>query len=158
MTPFILVGALVLLIVGAVVVYRFMSPQPVSPGPAQAGVAATQSNHVAQIDDALQELLRTGNEGGFVIVEIAGTEQFVQFAGSAGEPILLDFPVINLSADEQGRADALFGSIPGVKKTEDGFTVDFGTDTNAAARLGARVLAEVHGAGADATLSISAGE
>ena len=51
-----------------------------------------------RIEAALQALLQRNNEDAFVIFEDKATGKFVQFAGSAEQPLLLDLPLQALDA------------------------------------------------------------
>ena len=61
-----------------------------------------------RIRDALTALTSRANVNGFVIVEHQATGKFVQFTGSAGEPLVLDLPDQTLSELEFYRAVAFF--------------------------------------------------
>lgn len=62
----------------------------------------------ATIAAELRSLLGRENEDAFVIFEDAGSGKFVQFAGTATEPLLLDLPEQTLSEAEFYRAVAFF--------------------------------------------------
>ena len=68
-----------------------------------------------RIEAALQALLQPTNEDAFVIFEDRATGKFVQFTGSAEEPLLLDLPLQALDTAERQRAQDLFRtfSLPG---------------------------------------------
>jgi hypothetical protein len=60
--------------------------------------------HKKEITAALAALLREESAGAFVIFEEKKTGKYVQFVGSATEPLLLDLPMVALSEDEKQRA------------------------------------------------------
>lgn len=115
---------------------------------------ADGSDHAPQIRSVLDQLLESG-EGSFVYVEVEGKRWFVQFAGSLTEPLYLDLPITQLTADESTRAEAFFASIPGSEKGNQSFGVRLSRDTAAAAKLALRTLKEVYHADPAATLKIT---
>lgn len=62
----------------------------------------------SKIAEALSSLLVRRNDDAFVIIEHPETQKFVQFAGSATEPLLLDLPSQTLSEEEFYKAVQLF--------------------------------------------------
>lgn len=103
---------------------------------------------------ALQEVLRR-NDAPFAIVEHVQSGKFVQFAGSARDPLLLDVPVQALAPDEQERAEQLFAALGGTQ-SESGFQLETGRDAGEAARIALRVFREVFQLPHDAELTVSA--
>lgn len=104
---------------------------------------------------ALERLL-TRDWGAFVIIEVEATGDFVQFAGSTEQPLLMDVPVQSLSEDEQARARQFFEGA-GLGAFDDdmqSFMVELGRDPEAAAETALRALRDIFDAPADAALEI----
>ena len=109
-----------------------------------------------KIEETLNRLLARG-EGAFVVCEDRPSGKFVQFAGSRDEPLVLDLPVQQLSADELERAEIFFREL-GVSYEEwpvfdqpdgqevgaqGGFQLELGQDTRRGADLTLRLFTEV---------------
>jgi hypothetical protein len=109
----------------------------------------------ARIIAALQEMLRR-NDSPFAIIEHGPSQKFVQFAGSAQEPLTLDLPAQSLTPSERARAQQLFASLGGMT-TESGFQLDAGRDAQEAARVALRVFREVFQLPEDAELTVNMG-
>ena len=64
-------------------------------------------NHT-KITNALSSLLNRTNDDAFVIIEQLPSGKFVQFTGSATDPLYLDLPAQTLSEEEFERATQFF--------------------------------------------------
>lgn len=104
----------------------------------------------AQITAALQEMLGR-NDAPFALIEHPPTGKFVQFAGSAQDPLMLDLPAQPLEPDERRRAEQSFASLGGTQ-SESGFQLDAGRDAEEATRVTLRVFREVYELPEDAEL------
>jgi len=113
---------------------------------------------------ALRALLDRTNRDAFVIFQDKSSGKFVQFAGSAGEPLFLDLPAQALNDDESKRAAKLFRELaakspagaavrPEGGETR-GFQLRFGRDAERAAEAALRVFREGYRLPADFELSI----
>lgn len=124
-------------------VFQSMAPQlsfrdENSPPP---GSSAPAGGVVGQLVPALEALLT--RSGGFVIAQEA-SGRFVQFAGGAGEPLLLDAP--NLSGAELARAGGAFAGQPFSVNEWEGkssFNLPLGSDVHAAAQAAQRFFTDV---------------
>lgn len=94
-----------------------------------------------QIRQALMGLLGRA-EGSFTIFEDTSTGKFVQFAGGASEPLMLDLPKDALEPDEHARAVEFFRPF-GAAEQKDSFQVAFARDAAHAAGVATRVFAAV---------------
>ncbi len=56
-------------------------------------IPAQAQQSMQDIHDAVEGLIRTEADNAYLIIEIVGTEDFVQL-GAHGEPVILDFPQI----------------------------------------------------------------
>ncbi len=125
-------------------------------------------NNRREIESALSRLLTRTSDDAFVIFEHEDSGKFVQFAGSASEPLLLDLPRQTLDNAELERATILFRSLgvsleewplldkPGgqVAGTQSGFQVELGQDIEKAADLALRIFSEVFRISIDAPLVV----
>lgn len=115
-------------------------------------------SHREMIRTALVRLLSRPS-GAFVVIEDARSGKFVQFAGSSGEPLLLDLPSQTLSPQEMAKAKAVFSNLgypgPETYRTEEfpggppageqtTFNVKFGSDVDKATDLALAVLYQVY--------------
>ncbi len=87
-------------------------------------------------------------EGGpFLIITVRGTDKFVQFAGGAGEDLLLDLPRATLTDAEFERAGRFLPAV-GVSMAGESdmpsFSANFGSDVDAAAEAVGVVLMRVY--------------
>ena len=89
-----------------------------------------------ELTQALAQLRERSD--GLLTLEDLATGRRVQFAGGAGQPLLLTAP--KLSAEESARADAAFPQ----RMSGEFFTLDLGEDPRAAAQAGLRVFREVY--------------
>ncbi|HEV3383787.1 MAG TPA: hypothetical protein VG097_03175 [Gemmata sp.] len=69
------------------------------------------THHSSRIKSALEALLGRAGQDSFVIFKERKSEKFVQFAGSAQEPLLFDLPSIPLNTGEMERAKAFFAKL-----------------------------------------------
>jgi hypothetical protein len=97
----------------------------------------------------LQALLERDAADAFVIFEHPPTKRFVQFTRT-DDGVMLDFPLIELSADERDRASALFAprGLPPTQFSGDGGSVDiyqagFGRDVDRAAGVACEIFRKV---------------
>ena len=98
----------------------------------------------ARVSSALREVLgRRGVDSPFAIIESAPSGKFVQFTGSAEDPLVLDLPVKTLSPEELARAQALFRELGG-SASENGFQLTLARDSDEGARVALRVIREVY--------------
>jgi hypothetical protein len=94
-------------------------------------------------------LHRSGRDN-FVIVQEKDSEKFVQFAGSACKPLLLDLPNIILNTEERERADAFFAPLRASRKPlsangeEFAYQLRLGQDVNRGAELALAVFRDVY--------------
>ena len=98
------------------------------------------------LERALNALLGRTNADGFVILQDAGTQKFVQFG--AGGRLVLDLPLVSLQDDEQKRALEVFKRLGAPPAVSDPFPVlryDFGVDCRRAAEEAVRIFREVYG-------------
>jgi hypothetical protein len=125
--------------------------------------------NINKIGTALSNLLKRQNEDAFVIIEEPKSQKFVQFAGSANEPLIFDLPAQGLTEDELDQAKAVLGeydiemegteiyedeSMQKVVDTQYGFSAVLGEDLDLAVELAVRVLSEVYGLGEDANIAL----
>lgn len=120
------------------------------------------------IRSALRALLERTNRHAFVIFSEARTGKFVQFAGSAQEPLLLDLPEQTLDAEEARRAAELFSELGVTERENDlldrpggvpvgrqrGYNLDLGRDVERAACLVLAIFSRVYELPADFELEI----
>lgn len=102
-----------------------------------------------RVADALQRLMQRTSDDTFVVVEEPATGRFVQFIGDA-DGVLLDLPLMNLTAAERRRADTLFASRPGAElekhagSDSESYQLDFGPDTRLATQVAFDVFQQVY--------------
>jgi hypothetical protein len=70
------------------------------------------------------ERLIERDSGAFVVVDVKGASRFVQFAGSRDDPLIIDVPSEQLSAEETERARLLFEALGNAVPSEWGFQAD----------------------------------
>ena len=123
-----------------------------------------------RIKTALRALLNRRNDDAFVIFEERDSGKFVQFAGSADQPLLLDLPSQALSAEEQQRAALLFAQLGSADATsadlydrpggqvvgrQISYQLVFGQDCDRAAEVTSRIFKEVYRLPAEFELSVT---
>ncbi len=141
--------------------------------PKPMGIPAESADgiHLKEIAQALNRMLQRANEDAFVIFEERSNRKFVQFAGSANSPLLLDLPSQTLSPQEMQRAVALFSSFgsvgpdihnlytdPTCKVIADqqvSFNLDLGKDIQLAAHIALTVFQQVYRCPTDFQLVIA---
>lgn len=135
---------------------------PGSTGRQEKKSARENGGHKKRIREALASLLTRTNTDAFVILEDRSSKKFVQFAGGARKPLLLDLPARTLASrhldrEELGRARELFakygvsleereardpaGKVVG---TMSGFHMSLGRDVDKATEVAREVFSEVY--------------
>ncbi len=143
----------------------------VMPKPLGISPESADGIHLTQIAQALNRMLQRTNEDAFVIFEERTDRKFVQFAGSADSPLLIDLPSQTLSPQEMQRAIALFSSCGAVgpdihslytdKTTkvvagqQVSFNLELGKDVQLAAHIALTVFQQVYRCPADFQLVIA---
>jgi hypothetical protein len=112
------------------------------------------------VRSALETLMKSGHPYGFVIVEVKGTEKFVQFVGCKSAGLMFDLPTGQLSEAELEKAIAVlkpYGieletrvTYKGESKTEikrqlSLFSKNIKDDINLAVELTSRIIINVFG-------------
>ena len=112
----------------------------------------------ALVRDALSRLLERKRDDAFLVVEVEGSQDFVQFAGCEQGTLLLDLPTQPLDPGALYRAEELFRELgvalerqalfdgPGGERvgTQQTFQYELGDDVERGAALAMRVLREVY--------------
>jgi hypothetical protein len=110
-----------------------------------------------KLENALVRLMNNP-DGEFVIASDSLSNNFIQFAGSSSESLIIDLPIQSLEPDEIKRAARLFSEYgvkrerwalldqPGGKPVgiQAGFNLKVGNDTKKAVEIAMRVFKEVY--------------
>lgn len=119
-----------------------------------------KTEHEKHLKSAMDELIGSGAEEGFVIFETAGGK-FLQFTFDGGEGLTFDLPRVSMSPEEQQRLKGLEG-MEAVSETELSYLLQVGVDTRMGAELANRIFRDVFQCGDDyrvvATLDIETTE
>jgi hypothetical protein len=91
------------------------------------------SDHINQLKAAMDELVNSGVDDGFIIFE-TDEGRFVQFTYSTGEGLTFDLPRMGLSEGEVSRVCKVEG-LEAMNETEMSFLLKIGVDTRMGARL-----------------------
>jgi hypothetical protein len=105
--------------------------------------AEVKARHL--VKTTLEKLLERSNDDAFVVITASG--RFVQFAGSATEPIVLDLPFQAFRPEEVQRVREMLSTVaPGrtVTESSSGFNVSFGRDVLPAVDAAMRVFHEIY--------------
>ena len=108
-------------------------------------------NRKRHIREALERLCARAEEDAFLIVTLAGSDYFLQFAGGLGRPLLFDLPYQALDPAQTERARILFSDYE-MEEGQFAFNCRLGDDLEAGADLAWRVFTEVYGADPHAEL------
>jgi len=121
---------------------------------------SAEAARLDEISQALARLLKRSNEDAFVIFVESRSQKFVQFVGSANEPLFLDLPSQTLSAEEMERAIALFSDLGARAEEHDlytdktmkkkagkqiSFNLDLGHEVQRAAQITLTIFRQVYG-------------
>jgi hypothetical protein len=100
-----------------------------------------KADHEKHLKQAIDELVASGVEEGFVIFETEG-EKFVQLTYDKGEGLTLELSRVSMSPEEQGRLRQL-EEMEAATETEITYLLQIGVDTRMGAGLADRIFREV---------------
>ncbi|MGH9463493.1 MAG: hypothetical protein ACRD1X_19995 [Vicinamibacteria bacterium] len=119
-----------------------------------------KTDHKKHMKTAMDDLIASGTEGGFVIFE-TDDGKFLQFTYNKGEGLTFDLPRVNMSPQEQQRLKGLEG-LEAITETELSYLLQIGVDTKMGAQLADRIFRDVFQCGSGyrvvATLDIETAE
>jgi len=119
-----------------------------------------KTDHKKHMKTAMDDLVASGTEEGFVIFE-TDAGKFLQFTYNKGEGLTFDLPRVNMSPQEQQRLKGLEG-LDAITETELSYLLQIGIDTRMGAQLADRIFRDVFHCGSDyrvvATLDIETAE
>ena len=99
------------------------------------------TDHIAQLKAAMDELIASGVDDGFVIFE-TDEGKFLQFTYSRGEGLTFDLPRMGLTEEELQRVCKIEG-LEAVTETELSLLLQVGVDTGMGARLANCIFRQV---------------
>lgn len=99
------------------------------------------SEHERHIKAAMEQLVASGADEGFLIFETDGGK-FVQFAYNPGEGLTLDLPCAELDDEERKRLARIEG-MEAATKTGISYILPIGVDTLMGARIADRIFRDV---------------
>jgi len=105
-----------------------------------------KADHEKNLRLAMEELVGSGVEGGFVIFETEA-DKSLEFTYSHKDGLTLEMPRLGLSAEERTRLQSLEG-LEALTEDEVSYHIQVGVDTRVGARLANRIFREVFGASA----------
>ena len=100
-----------------------------------------KTDHEKHLKTAMDDLIASGAEEGFVIFE-TDEGKFLQFAYGKGEGLTFDLPRVNMSPQERQRLKELEG-MEAITETELSYLLQIGVDTRMAAELANRIFRDV---------------
>ncbi len=100
------------------------------------------SDHEKNLRLAMEELVGSGVEGGFVIFETEG-DKSLEFSYSKKDGLTLELPRLGLSPQESERLSSLEG-LESIAEDEVSYHLQVGLDTRVGARLAHHVFREVY--------------
>lgn len=100
-----------------------------------------KADHEKHLKKAIDELVASGVEEGFVIFETEG-EKFVQLTYDKGEGLTLELSRVSMSLEEQGRLTKL-EEMEAATETEISYLLQIGVDARMGACLADRIFREV---------------
>jgi len=119
-----------------------------------------KTDHEKHLKTAMDDLIASGAEEGFVIFE-TDDGKFLQFTYDKGEGLTFDLPRVNMSPQERQRLKELEG-MEAITETELSYLLQIGVDTRMGAELSNRIFLDVFQCGANyrvvATLDIETTE
>jgi hypothetical protein len=99
------------------------------------------TDHEKHLRQAMDELISSGVEGGFVVFETDG-DKSIEFSYSHQDGLTLDLPLLGLTDEEKARVGMIEG-LEGVTDTDVSKQLQVGLDTRIGARIAHRVFREV---------------
>lgn len=105
------------------------------------------TDHIRQLKAAMDELIASGADDGFVIFE-TDEGKFLQFTYSRGEGLTFDLPRMGLTEEELQRVCKIEG-LEAKTETEISILLQVGVDTKMGARLANCVFRQVFGCSED---------
>lgn len=100
-----------------------------------------KTDHEKHLKTAMDELVASGAEEGFVIFE-TDDGKFLQFTYDKGEGLTFDLPRVNMSPEERQRLKELEG-MEAITETELSYLLQIGVDTRMGGELANRIFRDV---------------
>ncbi len=100
-----------------------------------------KTDHEKHLKTAMDDLIASGAEEGFVIFE-TDDGKFLQFTYDKGEGLTFDLPRVNMSPQERQRLKELEG-MEAITETELSYLLQVGVDTRMGAELANRIFLDV---------------